>query len=347
MDKINKKNNFVVLHYLGLLMVMAGHQFILLDRVAPSVINMEIHKLGVRLLFVVSGYLVMGSLLRTEDIGSFLNKRIRRIFPGLIICVLGEVLLLGPLFTELPIKTYFVNCSRFLIKNILLSPVFDLPGVFGNNPYANVVNGSLWTLPIEFACYIVIACQVYSVKKIFSDKNLRFVKGLLLIEFIVIYAIFALYEMGLLSVQLIVWGTDWASASVLIVYFISGCVIRIFHMERFDLRYAILMVVLYMAMPSVIQIASRPLLVSYLVMAFGLSPMTKLAEKLEQYDLYYAGYLWAFPVQQSIIYLLVVKNNICASPYVLFILSVICTMVIAWITTELIERNLFNKRWKI
>jgi len=64
----------------------------------------------------------------------------------------------GPLVTSVPLNEYFENVQtyQYIKQNLLFHIVYDLPGVFNNNPYASAVNGSLWTLSYEVGCYLVL-----------------------------------------------------------------------------------------------------------------------------------------------------------------------------------------------
>jgi peptidoglycan/LPS O-acetylase OafA/YrhL len=57
---------------------------------------------------------------------------------------------------------YFRNPATLGYLNaLLLFPMpFSLPGAFPANPVPNVVNGSLWTLPIEATMYLALALGV-------------------------------------------------------------------------------------------------------------------------------------------------------------------------------------------
>ena len=78
------------------------------------------------------------------------------IFPPLILCVLGIALVIGPIFTTKEPYRYYRKVWRFTWRNILLYPSFHLPGVFTDNPSSRALNGSLWSLPVEFFCYIAL-----------------------------------------------------------------------------------------------------------------------------------------------------------------------------------------------
>ncbi len=70
--------------------------------------------------------------------------------------------------------------------NALLIPQHELPGVFANAPYNSTVNGSLWTLPVEFLCYI--ACFIF-----YKTGFLRKGKFCLTIPLAVITTLFSFY----------------------------------------------------------------------------------------------------------------------------------------------------------
>jgi peptidoglycan/LPS O-acetylase OafA/YrhL len=110
------------------------------------------------LFFALSGFLVTGSLLRCRSLISFLGLRILRIGPALAVEVALSAIIIGPIFTEVPLAQYFANPefhSYFL--NMVGDIHFQLPGVFLHSPLPDMVNGQLWTVPYELWCYIILA----------------------------------------------------------------------------------------------------------------------------------------------------------------------------------------------
>ncbi|TSA41636.1 MAG: acyltransferase [Verrucomicrobiales bacterium] len=116
--------------------------------------------MAVDVFFITSGFLVTNSLFSRRSLAEFLCARVLRIYPALLVMVFLCVFVLGTYFTTLPMGDYFRHGGTyvFLAKNSTLAGTsFYLPGVFGGNPYKNVVNGSLWTLPCEVAMYATLA----------------------------------------------------------------------------------------------------------------------------------------------------------------------------------------------
>ena len=158
-----RSNNFDALRLFAAWCVLFGHCYPLagLNVADPfsRVVGIDtLGGLGVSIFFVLSGYLVTLSWQRSTGIAVFLWKRIRRIYPALIVCVLISALLLGPILTTLDLASYVVHqqTSDYIKNSTAWSTHYVLPGVFSKNVYPNAVNGSLWTLPYEIRCYLVV-----------------------------------------------------------------------------------------------------------------------------------------------------------------------------------------------
>lgn len=114
---------------------------------------------GVQGFFILSGILVTQSLMQRGAVLDYARARTLRIFPGLIVCALATALVLGPVMTTLDTKDYLFSPGvlAYLAKTLSLSTgSAALPGVFETSPAAGLINQSLWTLKYEVACYLLL-----------------------------------------------------------------------------------------------------------------------------------------------------------------------------------------------
>jgi peptidoglycan/LPS O-acetylase OafA/YrhL len=154
---LNSRNSFDLLRLLAAAAVIAFHAAPLAGRTPWFMGQLNLGALGVSVFFVISGFLVTDSRLRTASLRAFLAKRVLRIEPGLIASLMVTALVIGAFATYLPLGEYLRRKEVYLYiaKNALLYPTaYGLPGVFEYNPLPIVVNGSLWTLRVEFTLYL-------------------------------------------------------------------------------------------------------------------------------------------------------------------------------------------------
>jgi peptidoglycan/LPS O-acetylase OafA/YrhL len=157
-------NNFDILRLVAALAVIVGHSY----AISPQPPHQDpvlrlLHfdysgSLAVKFFFFLSGLLVANSIRSKPNPFHFLLKRAFRIFPGLLLCLLIAVFVVGPLFTNLSVLDYFSNRAtwNYMVQNFFLFEiVWRLPGVFDSSKYG--LNGSLWTLPYEVLCYLYLA----------------------------------------------------------------------------------------------------------------------------------------------------------------------------------------------
>ena len=160
-----KNNNFDLVRLLASLIVIFGHSFSLFptnghqEPVRRLLVTDYSGSLAVYVFFFLSGIFITASFQGSKTFFRFILMRIFRIYPALIICVLITVFFVGAIFTTYSLADYFsaTETWRYLAGNsfvIHFSP--RLPGVFANNWFNEAVDGSLWTLPVELRCYLII-----------------------------------------------------------------------------------------------------------------------------------------------------------------------------------------------
>ncbi len=157
-----KNNNFNLLRFVAASAVLLGHSFALLRQPEPlgQGLGMSIGSIAVDLFFITSGFLVTGSLLTRQSAVDYVLARVLRIYPALIVMLVLTVFGLGAYFTSLPSGVYFSHAetySYFLKCSTLLGDIaYFLPGVFTDNPYKGAVNGSLWSMVFEIKMYLYL-----------------------------------------------------------------------------------------------------------------------------------------------------------------------------------------------
>lgn len=243
--------------------------------------------------FALSGYLVAGSLDRCHSTVSFLGLRVIRLGPALVFETVLAALILGPLLTSLPLAAYFSDglLPRYFL-NIVGHIQYQLPGLFLGNPWPDMVNNQLWTLPFELMCYIILAvlvmCGIYRRRQLF----LLAVIGLNLI-------LMAHYLLNALSAGWNVLPVAPGGAQVLA--FLYGIVLHLYrdsipHSRRlgFAAGAVALVVLMHPATDYLV-----PLAAAYFCVWLGLMrPRPSLLTRYGDYS--YGIFLFGFPVQQAV-----------------------------------------------
>jgi peptidoglycan/LPS O-acetylase OafA/YrhL len=183
-------NNFDFLRLLFAVFVLITHSYSLLglaenDWMVQITNQTSFSQIGVSGFFAISGYLVYLSLIRSKNLFDYYSKRFLRLFPGLIVMLSITVLIIAPLLVVNPAKLYFKDPSTwsYYFKNILLQTQYNINGLFVNLPYPKSVNGSLWTIPYEFSCYVILGCLF------FLKNNTLLLRILLVVAMILFFII--------------------------------------------------------------------------------------------------------------------------------------------------------------
>jgi peptidoglycan/LPS O-acetylase OafA/YrhL len=121
-------------------------------------------------LFAVSGFFCLSGMLigvsaERSTAGAYMRRRAARILPGYWAALIVSGLVFGCLIAivrDLDIRNALLSPANgsvrtYMINNFPLSASqFNLGRVLDGMPYPSGINGSLWSLPYEFACYLVI-----------------------------------------------------------------------------------------------------------------------------------------------------------------------------------------------
>lgn len=326
-----RSGSFDTLRLIGALLVLVGHSYVLVERTSPALGGVKIEALGLAVFFALSGYLVTGSFLSDPRLATYLLKRVLRIFPALLVVLLVLTFLLGPLVSTWNFSAYITNryTYLFLFRNALLWHDDWLPGVFEAGPFRGSADGSLWTLPIEFALYLVAPLGVGLAR--WSKAG----AASLLMALALAAAIF-----GYLDVRMSRWSiyhVDVRYALQLVPYFLCGVALKLTKFEpsrpgRLAIGCATAFLAAgFLPQPWNYVVGFAPLTMG--VLSAGRSNLLASPRLARVGDLSYGIYLVAWPIQGVIVQLLGHTGGPLVNAVLTFCIAVPC----AWASWRYIE----------
>lgn len=328
-------NNFDLLRILFAWFVIVSHSYILNgDGATDPLFEMTQQTflfsfIGVKGFFIISGYLIFKSMVVSTSIFEYLVKRVLRIFPALAVVLLVTLAAVYFIYPN-NIPSFFTNkevYAYFLGNIILFKPHFFISGIFSGLPSA-AINGSLWTIEYEFFFYLFILLFFY------FRSNKKILKAVL----VIVVALFLMVRLAFY---------DWTVQTHFFIpleplfdlgpYFLMGSLLSCFDFDTMPAKNAIAAVLCMALVASVYFKVGHT--VVYFTLPFLVIYVGKQTSKLATWvhssmgDPSYGIYLYAFPLQQLLIYWYR------PSTLVLFIASTIGAFVFGYLSWILIEKK--------
>lgn len=327
-------NNFDTLRLTAALLVLVSHQHALTGMREPSVLNAHsLGGLGVLIFFSISGFLVAQSWQTDPSVWRFTLKRLLRIWPALAVAVVLAALVLGPMVSSLPWREYYASpLIPEYFKNLRFELRDQLPMRFEGSALPTAVNGSLWTIPLELKCYIALA--VLGLAGLLRQRWLML--ALLLL-------VTATYDIAMNRGDGFAEFFNWRIEQRLLLefglFFFAGTMFQAFALHRSSLKVKSMLLGACWVLAGLALYMQRPLLALWLalpttVLLFGNASTPFLRRSGRFGDLSYGMYIYAFPVQQTLIWLY--KDSL---PWgVLLGLTVAVTSLLAFASWHLVEK---------
>jgi peptidoglycan/LPS O-acetylase OafA/YrhL len=329
----NRDNNFDVLRLFAAGLVLWSHCYPLTGNQEPlaKVAGVTGGEIGVVMFFAMSGFLIARSWTEDPDPGRYALKRALRLLPALAVAVAFTTFVVGPLFTTLSLGGYLTDPETwfyFARASLLVTISGHLPGVFVDNVYPTAVNGSLWTLPVEAGCYVMVA--------VLGWLGIVRRSGLLLAG-----ALLCLLAVTPLSPLANAVGDTAAGGNTPIVLQLIGTFLlgALFYALRARLRLswlvlAALALLWVLAWNGEWTALTTVLLFSYGTLVLAFRTPAGLRRVAAPGDVSYGVYVYAFPVQQSLWALW----GTGLSPGVMFAIAAPVTYLLALLSWRVIER---------
>jgi len=332
---MQRHNNFNILRLIFASTVIISHSYPLTNNEEIfSVITsnqIDLGVLSVNVFFIISGYLIFNSLLKSKSVYNYVWKRFLRLYPGLMVNLIIALLVVlivntsSNIFAQLDFYTY-------LPKNLTLFGIqHKIKNVFEQNPYPKeAINGSLWTLSYEFTMYILIIPFIFLKK---ANKNITLI--LLLTVFMFAFY-FNLFRPSFLKNSFNIINLDSRSFYRLSLFFISGSIMNFIKLDKLKSNKVIIAItfILLISLYGNVYKYISPVLLSFLIILIGLSYnkfLWNFTEKLG--DISYGVYIYGFLIQQ------ILMNYFKLEPLYLMFFSMILTYMIAFVSWNYVEKK--------
>ena len=312
-----RRNNFDFLRLLGAFLVIYGHE---LGETArnQTVWGSPVHLAGLYIFFCVSGYLVTDSWIRTPDLFAFARKRFFRLFPGLFVLCAVTTVAFGLFVGGQPLPGYFASFDAWAY---LSNAVLILHPGIGN---VSLVNGSLWSLPVEALCYVVVPIA-FAVGR----KRVALVTALLSCAAGVLFLTASGRRIEANQV-------DIGMAGLVVPFFLSAATYRILD-RKITYRLDLCIIAIYalsIVASRLYQLATPSLwlLLPFVIIAFGQASTPVLRDVARFGDLSYGVYLYAYPTQLAVEAVFGRENHLLNLVVILPI--VLCLAALSWHLVE-------------
>jgi peptidoglycan/LPS O-acetylase OafA/YrhL len=257
---------------------------------------------------------------------NFATRRVLRIYPGFLVCVLACVFLVGPM-SGVDIGPYFRNPATYqLLRYLYFGPFMDaVPGGFARNPLAGLVDTSLWSIKFEVYCYVLLILAGVA-------RLLRPAPTLALAT-----ASMAGYAVIFLSGRHFGHGLDLWYMPRLATCFFCGSAAYLnrarvpMHPGLFAAAVALTVAAVRLPPWACLVLPTAGLYALLYVACLRCPPVYAVGRRT---DLSYGVYLYAFPIQQ----LLIAHGWGVGSPWVLTALTLPLVVGIAWLSWTFVER---------
>lgn len=321
-------NNFTALRLLAALMVLFSHMFAISGRPEPLALpSSTFGALAVLIFFSVSGYLITASWLRDPSPLRFLSRRLLRLWPAMAVAFVLTMLVLSPLVTGKSLPQLFTNLQYTkAFTNLLFYPNYRTFDAFaGTGLQIAAINGSLWTIPLEFLCYLLLL----AIAKL-SRSYLKYAVP----AFIAIILAVFIVRGGEAALATMKHPGTWYFFPRFSLFFFTGSLFAIYpELLSPRILFAALVTGIILLFASQFTLGYL-LLVPVASIAVGTSSWPCI-NRLDGYgDYSYGTYLYAWPVQQCITLYLGASTSV----FILFGWSAALTLCLAALSWYLVEQ---------
>jgi peptidoglycan/LPS O-acetylase OafA/YrhL len=263
---------------------------------------------AVNFFFIISGYLVIQSWINSRNAFEYLKKRVLRIYPAFVfVCILCAFLFvpLGNNQYSSSLSNYFLYLRQvdfnYQPQTIIRLAPPNLPPTFLHLPIPFELNFSIWTIPYEFYCYLLLlGMGIFKMA-----KNKWWMLAFTLVSF----ANLAYFQYG---------STKWISAylrpesfsdiksmSYFLPFFMAG--ISFYHFEKYMPKKNPAAIISFLITALSFRFTNAYLffqliLGSYFIFCFAFSKQINLSRLTRHGDFSYGVYLYGWPVQQLVMF---------------------------------------------
>lgn len=255
--------------------------------------------MAVDLFFIISGFLITASYERSPTVGSYLKKRFFRIYPAFIVAMVVCAVIFVPLSGgNLGGPHASIHLIDFVLETAQLQQ-FHVQGVFPHNPVAGVMDGSVWSIPFEFWCYVGV--MLLGLSGLLRSNAFLIALFFITLGVGVLFSVYGWIIGGKILGVIFGYPVFWAR---LLPMYLAGIV-------AYRLRAHLRMTRSWILGACGLLIAAGllphgwpllfPVVGAYLILVIAYSPFISLHGWNRFGDFSYGTYLYAYPIQQLVV----------------------------------------------